>query len=122
MLRLKKEQPAMSQQRMDYDETNRQQQEPQPPFDHYESGYRDPFPGSYAGQKISSQGPSSSNVSAGMRLALAIVSMGILIPIVAIILGTTSGQGFGEVIGGLIGLGVVCVTIMVVNIAFNYRR
>lgn len=110
----------MSQQRMDYDETNRQ--EPQPHIDNYESGYRDPFMGSYAGQKISSQGTSSSNVSAGMRLALAIVSLGILIPIVGIIMGTTSGQGFASLIGGLIGLGVVCVTIMVVNIAFNYRH
>ncbi|HLQ29016.1 MAG TPA: hypothetical protein VK140_07250 [Ktedonobacteraceae bacterium] len=112
----------MSQQRMDYDETNRQQQEPQPHFDNYESGYRDPFMGSYTGHKLSSQGAGSSNVSAGMRLALAIVSLGILIPIVGIIMGTTSSQGFAALIGGLIGLGVVCVTIMVVNIAFNYRR
>jgi hypothetical protein len=78
--------------------------------------------GSYSGHKLSSQGAGSSNVSAGMRLALAIVSLGILIPIVGIIMGTISGQGFAPLIGGLIGLGVVCVTIMVVNIAFNYRR
>ncbi len=31
----------MSQQRMDFDETNRQRQEP--PFDNYGAGYRDPF-------------------------------------------------------------------------------
>ena len=118
----------MSQQRMDYDETNRQQQEPQPHFDNYEPGYRDPFiASSYAGQKLPSQGTGSSNVSdsmrmAGMRLALAIVSVCLLVPILGIIFGTADGNGALGLVGALIGLGLVCVTIMVVNIAFNYRR
>lgn len=108
----------MSQQRMDYDESNRQEQEPH--FDNYGAGYRDPFSGSYAGQKLSSQqGPGNSNVPAGMRLALAIVSVVMLVPLSAIVLGTAGGGIFS---GGLIALGLVCLTIMVVNIAFNFRR
>src|SRR5256885_5565310 len=83
---------------------------------------KDPFMGSYAGQKLSSQqGFSSSSVPAGMRLALAIVSVAVLIPLSAIILGT---MGSGIFSGGLIALGLVCLTIMIVNIAFNvsFRR
>ena len=108
----------MSQQRMDYDEGNRQQQEPH--YDNYESGYKDPFIGSYAGQKLSSQqGLGSSNGQAGMRLALAIVSVVMLIPLTAIIFGTLGGGFFS---GGLIALGIICLTIMIVNIAFNAGR
>lgn len=108
----------MSQQRMDYDEGNRQQQEPR--YDNYESGYKDPFIGSYAGQKLSSQqGFGSSNAPAGMRLALAIVSVAVLIPLTAIIFGTLGGGFFS---GGLIAIGIICFTIIAVNIAFNFRR
>ena len=53
----------MSQQRMDYDEGNRQQQEPR--LDNYESGYRDPFTGTYTGQKLAQQGSWSSNAPGG---------------------------------------------------------
>ncbi len=107
----------MSQQGMDYEEHNRQQQEPR--FDNYESGYRDPFTGTYTGQKLSQQGSWNSNVPAGMRLALAIVSIVMLVPLTAITFGTLGGGFFG---GALIALGLICLTIMVVNIAFNYRR
>ena len=110
----------MSQQRMDFDESNRQQQEP--PYDHYEGGYRDPFMSSYTGQKLSSQGTHSGGATAGMRLALAIVSLCLLVPISAIVLGISNGAGPFGFFGGLITLGVICLTIMVVNIAFNYRR
>ena len=111
----------MSQQRMDFDETNRQQHEP--PFDYYGAGYRDPFMSSYAGQKLSSQGTSgSSGATAGMRLALAIVSLCLLVPISAIVLGISNGAGPFGLLGGLIVLGVICLTIIVVNVAFNYRR
>jgi hypothetical protein len=108
----------MSQQRMDYDEGNRQQQEPR--VDNYESGYRDPFTGSYTGQKLSQQGSWNSNAPAGMRLALAIVSIVMLVPLAGIIFGTSMGGGFYG--GGLIALGLICFTIMVVNVAFNYKR
>jgi hypothetical protein len=107
----------MSQQRMDYDEGNRQQKEPR--FDNYESGYRDPFTGSYTGQKLSQQGSWSSNAPAGMRLALAIVSIVMLVPLTAITFGILGGGFFG---GALIALGLICLTIMIVNIAFNFRR
>jgi hypothetical protein len=109
----------MSQQRMDYDESNRQQQEPH--YDNYESGYKDPFTGSYAGQKLSSQqGSGSSNAPAGMRLALAIVSIVMLVPLAGIIFGASIGGGFFG--GGLIALGLICFTIIFVNFAFNARR
>ena len=111
----------MSQQRMDFDESNRQQQEP--PYDNYGAGYRDPFMSSYAGQKLSSQGTGgSSTASAGMRLALAIVSLCLLVPISAIVLGISNGAGPFGLLGGLIVLGVICLTIIIVNVAFNYRR
>jgi hypothetical protein len=107
----------MSQQRIDYNEGNRQRHEPH--FDNYESGYRDPFTGSYTGQKLSQQGSWSSNAPAGMRLALAIVSIVMLVPLTAITFGTLGGGFFG---GALIALGLICLTIMIVNIAFNFRR
>jgi hypothetical protein len=111
----------MSQQQMDFDETNRQRQEP--PFDNYGAGYRDPFMNSYAGQKLSPQGTGAgSNASAGMRLALAIVSLCLLVPISAIVLGISNGAGPFGLLGGLIVLGVICLTIIIVNVAFNYRR
>ncbi len=111
----------MSQQ-MEFDETSRQRQEP--PFDHYDAGYRDPFMGSYGAQKIPPQpaGYRSGGASAGQRLALAIVSLALLVPITPIVLGTLHSDGFFGTASALIGLGLVCVTIMVVNIAFALRR
>ena len=110
----------MSQQRQEFEESNQQRQEPS--YDNYEAGYRDPFVSSYAGQKLSSQGTSGGGATAGMRLALAIVSLCLLVPISAIVLGISNGSGPFGLLGGLIVLGVICLTIMVVNIAFNIRR
>jgi len=112
----------MSQQQMDFDETNRQRQENS--YDHYDAGYRDPFAGSYGAQKIPPQPVSykSSAVSAGQRLALALVSLCLLVPISGIIFGIASGEGSFGLFGALIGLGLVCLTIMVVNIAFAFIR
>lgn len=106
----------MSQQRMEYDDTNRQGQ-----YENYEAGYRDPFQEpAYSAQKVHTQAPiSHDRPGAGMRLALAIVSVALLVPLTAIILGIASGFGFLGPIYGLIGLGVVCITVMVVNIAFS---
>jgi hypothetical protein len=111
----------MSQQ-MEFDETSRQRQEP--PFDHYDAGYRDPFMGSYGAQKIPPQSTSysSGSASAGQRLALAIVSLALLIPITPMILGLLSRDGFFGTASALIGLGLVCVTIMVVNVAFALKK
>jgi hypothetical protein len=106
----------MSQQ-MNFEESNRQQQAP--PFDSYEAGYRDPFVNTFGTQKVSGQ-PLGRGASAGQRLALAIVSICVLIPLSAIVLGIFAGAGL--ILAGLIGLGVVCFTIIAVNFVFNYKH
>ena len=115
-------------QEMRYDESGRERQ--RPPVDPYDAGYqaggayRDPFAGA-SGQKLSTQyqPQSSLALSAGQRLALAIVSVVMLVPLSGIIFGTALGAGGGlALLGGLIGLGLICLTIMVINIAFNYRH
>jgi hypothetical protein len=104
-------------QHMEFDEANRQQQ--QEP--HYTAGYGDPFLSIDERQKLSAQNSGSSKgVPAGMRLALAIVSVCILIPLSAITL--TIGDNPFALIRGLIALGVVCLTIMIVNIVFNISK
>ncbi len=60
---------------------------------------------------------SASSATSGMRLALAIVSICVLIPLAAIILSTA-----GNFFAGLLGLGLVCLAIIVVNIMFNIRN
>lgn len=103
-------------QHMEFDEANRQQQEP-----HYTAGYGDPFLSSDERLKLSSQHSGcGGGIPAGMRLALAIVSVCILIPISAIAL--TTGDGGVGLIKGLIGLGMACLTIMIVNIVFNVSK
>ena len=57
----------------------------------------------------------ASMASPSQRLALAIVSLALLVPLSAIILGTAG------IFAGLIGLGLVCLAIIVVNIMFNIR-
>jgi hypothetical protein len=114
-------------QHMHYDEAD--QEHRGVPLDSYDSGYQagyhDPFvPPS--GQKISFgnmsfQSSRDRGVSAGQRLALAIVSVAILVPLAAIIIGTTYSQVF-TLVGGLIAMAIVCLTIMVINIAFNFRH
>ncbi len=114
-------------QEMRYDEGGRESQ--RPPMDTYDAGYqtgayRDPFAGA-SGQKLSMPFQQQSNpaLSAGQRLALAIVSVVMLVPLSAIIFGTALGAGGGlALLGGLIGLGLICLTIMVINIVFNYRH
>ncbi len=115
-------------QEMHYDESGREGQ--RPPVDTYDAGYqagayRDPFAGA-PGQKLSMPYAQQSNrtLSAGQRLALAIVSVVMLVPLSGIIFGTAIGAGGGgfALLGGLIGLGLICLTIMVINIVFNYRH
>ena len=57
----------------------------------------------------------TSSASPGMRLALAIVSLAVLVPLAAIIL------GIAGIFAGLLGLGLVCLAIVIVNIVFNIR-
>jgi hypothetical protein len=67
-----------------------------------------------------------SSISAGQRLALAIVSVSVLVPIVAILIeGGISDTDSGNLFilsGRLIALALVCLTIMIVNLAFNRHR
>jgi hypothetical protein len=103
---------------MEFNESGHQDQEGH--YDNYDAGYRDPFAaGSYTQQKLYTQAPVSSRVSAGQRLALAIVSLCIMIPLAGIIFGISTSFGLLGPIYALIGMGIVCLTIMVVNIAFN---
>ena len=54
----------------------------------------------------------------GQRLALAIVSLALMIPLIAIVGGSSTIMATG-LIGWLIAVGLICVTVMVVNIVFN---
>lgn len=55
----------------------------------------------------------NSKAPAGMRLALAIVSLGILIPLAAITFGILGGFGGYMVFGG------ICLFILLINVVFN---
>jgi len=103
-------------QRMDYDEPDGQQQVP--PFDSYQSGYNS-FASSF-GQKIPAGSGGSRSATAGQRLALAIVSLCLLPAFAGIIFGISVPlAGFFGLVGGLIGFGLVCITIIAVNFVFN---
>lgn len=52
----------------------------------------------------------------GMKLALAIVSLCLLIPLAAILFSNVGG------VGGLIGFGVACLTVFLVNAVFNSEK
>ncbi len=56
-------------------------------------------------------------LTAGQRLALAIVSVVILVPLIAIILGTASFSG----LLALLTVILVCLTILGINLAFNLK-
>ena len=63
--------------------------------------------------KIRPAGGVKDRASAGMRLALAIVSISILVPLAAILMG-----GVG-VLAGLIAFGAACLAIFLTNAVFN---
>ena len=116
-----------------------QQQTPQPRDEHSwsssESGYEEGYAGNLQqsdqladaiARRLQARAPSSlqmapgvqfgqsiSRVSAGMRLALAIVSVVMLIPLSAIILSALGA------FGGLLGLAIVGAVILGINFAFN---
>jgi hypothetical protein len=115
-----------------------QQQVPQPRDENSWSGTSPEYEAGYAGnlqqsdqladaiaRRLQAQAPSNiqtpagiqfsrppSMVTAGMRLALAIVSVVALIPLAGIALGILGGTG-------LIALGIVGAVILFINIAFN---
>lgn len=97
-------------------------------FDRGYAGGREGSPGyqqyQYGGMGVHPIGPYpvGGGATAGQRLALAIVSLCLLVPLLGITTGiVTSSQGPGVLVG-LLALGLVCLTIMVVNIVFNLRR
>ncbi len=57
----------------------------------------------------------SRGASPGQRLALAIVSLALLVPLLGIILGAFASAGFFTILA----VGLVCLAIIVVNIVFN---
>lgn len=103
----------MSQQ-MHYDEPGQERQSP--PFQPYQAGYQEPFMGS-TGQKLSMR-DFGNHVTAGQRLALAIVSVVMLVGVVAILF--SGPVSFNPML--LVVLGMVCLTIMIINIVFNNSR
>jgi hypothetical protein len=109
----------MSQQEMNYEEPNRgyQAQAPYSTGNEAAPGFDDAFSG-FSGQKLG-QYNFSKSASAGQRLALAIVSLCLLVPLAGAIFGITAGIGGFAIIIGLIAMGMVCLTIMVVNLVFN---
>jgi hypothetical protein len=59
------------------------------------------------------------NRAFGMSLALAIVSIVLLIPLTGIVLGTVSTLG-GGITAALIGIGVIGLVMILINVLFNY--
>jgi len=59
------------------------------------------------------------NRAFGMSLALAIVSIALLIPLTAIVLGIVSTLG-GGITAALIGISVIGLVLILINVLFNY--
>jgi hypothetical protein len=104
----------MSQQ-MNYDEGSVERQSP--PYQGYQAGYQDPFIAS-SGQKLSMR-DFGRGASAGQRLALAIVSIVMLVGATAIIFGDSNIVVTPFL---LIAFGLICFTIIAVNAIFNSNR
>ena len=104
----------MSQQ-MNYDEGSGERQSP--PYQGYQAGYQEPFIAS-SGQKLSSRDFGRGG-SAGQRLALAIVSVVMLVGATSIIFGNPSIVVTPIL---LIAFGLICITIIAVNAIFNNSR
>ena len=101
----------MSQQ-MNYDEGIGESQTP--PYQGYQAGYQDPFITS-SGQKLSFR-DFGRGASAGQRLALAIVSIVMLVVASAIIFGDSN---IVVTLPLMIVYGMICLTIIAVNAIFN---
>ena len=97
---------------MNYEEGMGEHQSP--PYQGYQAGYQDPFVAS-SGQKLSTQ-EFGRGASAGQRLALAIVSIVLLLGATAIIFGNPSIVVTPFL---LIAFGLICITIIAVNVIFN---
>jgi hypothetical protein len=97
---------------MHYDENSSERQSP--PYQGYGGSYQDPFIAS-SGQKLSTL-EFGRGASAGQRLALAIVSIVLLLGATAIIFGNPSIVVTPFL---LIAFGLICFTIIAVNAIFN---
>jgi hypothetical protein len=56
----------------------------------------------------------------GMSLALAIVTLALMIPLTAIVLGVLTTTAGGGIVPALIGIGVVGLVLLLINLLFNY--
>jgi hypothetical protein len=104
----------MSQQ-MNYDEETGGRQNP--PYQGYQASYQDPFIAS-SGQKLNSR-DFGRGASPGQRLALAIVSIVMLVAVSAIIFGNTNTV---VNLSLMIVFGLICFTIIAVNAIFNINH
>ena len=59
------------------------------------------------------------NRAFGMSLALAIMSIVLLIPLTGIVLGTVSTLG-GGITAALVGIGVIGIVMVLINVLFNF--
>ena len=60
------------------------------------------------------------NRAVGLSFALAIVSIGVMIPLTAIILGVLVTTVGGGIAPALIGIGIVGLVILAINVMYNY--
>ncbi len=60
------------------------------------------------------------NRAIGLSFALAIVSIGVMIPLTAIILGVLASAVGGGIGPALIGIGIVGLVIVAINVLYNY--
>ena len=70
--------------------------------------------------KIYPQGNRKDRATAGQRLALAIVSVAMLVPIGGVITGIVGAAG-GAWFVGIIAFGIAAMTIFLINAVFNYN-
>ena len=60
------------------------------------------------------------NRAVGLSFALAVISIGVMIPLTAIILGVLATAVGGGVAPALIGVGIVGLVILTINVLYNY--
>ena len=100
---------------MNYDEGSGERQSS--PYQGYQAGYQDPFIAS-SGQKLSTR-DFGRGASAGQRLALAIVSIVMLVAAASVIFGNTA-MVVTPIL--LIAFGLISVVIIAINAIFNLSR
>ena len=70
---------------------------------------------------LRSMGPARAhNRAVGLSFSLAIVSIGVMIPLTAIILGVLATAVGGGIAPALIGIGIASLVIVAINVMYNY--